>query len=174
MHTVSTVPASSSDRIARLNRQCEEQGRLLREFSGAIAKLTLKERSGARNTTAHPDRTSKPWNRSMWARRGSPVVVETVPEGFRAVSAHTRDTIVVVGVKADRIALGADLRRFGWMWSRRRAEYIRYSPKVSRRTRAGPRLDRVCPGPPRGSQTAHWPHRESTNRFPCRGARFHL
>ena len=130
MHTVSTVPESSSDRIARLNRQCEEQGRLLREFSGTIAKLTLQgpekpKRSGARNPTG------KPWNRSMWARRGSPVVVETVPEGLRAVSAHTKTTIVVVGVKEDRIALGADLRRFGWTWSRRRAEYIR-------RANAGP------------------------------------
>ena len=130
MHTVSTVPESSSNRIARFNRQCEEQGRLLREFSGTIAKLTLQgpvkpKRSGAPNTTG------KPWNRSMWARRGSPVVVETVPGGFRAVSAHTKTTIVVVGVKEDRIALGADLRRFGWMWSRRRAEYIR-------RANAGP------------------------------------
>lgn len=131
MHTVSTVPESSSDRIARLNRQCEEQGRLLREFSGTIAKLNLKKPSGARNTAARPDRTSKPWNRSMWARRGSPVVVETVPGGFRVVSVHTKTTIVVVGVKEDRIALGADLRRFGWTWSRRRAEYIR-------RANAGP------------------------------------
>ena len=125
MHTVSTVPESSSDRIARLNRQCEEQGRLLREFSGTIAKLNLKKPSGARNTTG------KPWNRSMWARRGSPVVVETVPGGFRAVSVNTKTPIVVVGVQDDHITLRAMLRRFGWSWNRRRAEYIR-------RANAGP------------------------------------
>ena len=70
-------------------------------------------------------RKRKPWGRSMWARCGSPARVETVPAGFRAVSVNTKTPIVVVGVQADRVALGAKLRRFGWTWSRQRAEYIR-------------------------------------------------